>query len=298
MGWKPDAMNIALSRTQWMASAAVAVFLAALGGTAAVQAQSRDRDAPAPPAIEWDKRRLERLERNVRRLEAQLARANRDPNAVPTIIEPDAETVALQARVNEMHDRLLDMEATLRRLNGELESAGMDLGRARQETVEARNEIGPLRTRIAELETRIATLEAGAVQTGAEAGDPQGEFDAAMRLVNEGSLNEGGAAFEAFIKKYPDAEQTPEAHYRLAETLYSRDESELAVASYSRALKGWPQTRWAAEATLKLATSLANIGRNQQACAAAREFDTRYASSSSANARNRSAAIKSRAKCG
>ena len=89
-------MKLALSRTQWMASAAVSVFLAALGGTAAVQAQSRDRDLPPPPAIEWDKRRLERLERNVRRLEAQLNRANRDPNAIPTIIEPDAETVALQ----------------------------------------------------------------------------------------------------------------------------------------------------------------------------------------------------------
>jgi len=297
MGWKPDAMKIALSRTRWMASAAVAVFLAASGGTAAVQAQSRDRDAPPPPAIEWDKRRLERLERNVRRLEAQLSRANRDPNAVPTIIEPGAETIALQAWVNEMSESLRDMEATVRRLNGALEEASMDLTRARQETVEARNELGPMRTRIAELETRIATLESG-VQTGAEAGDPQGEFDAAMRLVNEGALNEGGAAFEAFIKKYPDAPQTPEAHYRLAETLYSRDESELAVASYSRSLKGWPETRWAAEATLKLATSLANIGRNQQACAAAREFDTRYAASSSANARNRSAAIKTRAKCG
>lgn len=297
MGWKPDAMKIALSRTRWMASAAVAVFIASLGGTAVVQAQSRDRDAPPPPAIEWDKRRLERLERNVRRLESQLNRANRDPDAVPTIIEPDPETVALQARVNEMADRLQDMEATLRRVNGALEDANMDLGRARQETVEARNELGPLRTRIAELETRIATLESG-VQAGAEAGDPQGEFDAAMRLVNEGALNEAGAAFEAFVRKYPDAPQTPEAHYRHAETLYSRDETELAVAAYSRSLRGWPETRWAAEATLKLATSLANIGRNQQACAAAAEFDKRYAASSSANARNRSASVKTRAKCG
>ncbi len=290
-------MNLTLSRPQWMASAVVSVFLAALGGTAAVQAQSRDRDVPPPPAIEWDKRRLERLERNVRRLDSQLNR-NRDPNALPILIEPDPETIALQGRVTELAERLQDMEATVRRLNGEIETAGMELGRARQDTVEARNELGPRRTRIAEHETRIATLESG-VQTGAEAqGDPQGEFDAAMRLVNEGALVEAGAAFEAFVKKYPDAAQTPEAHYRHAETLYNRDESELAVAAYSRSLRGWPQSKWAAEATLKLATSLANIGRNQQACAAAAEFDKRYAASSSANARNRSAAIKTRAKCG
>lgn len=287
-------MNIALTKTQWLTSAVAAALLTAIAGTVAVQAQ----DQGPPPAIEWDKRRLERLERNVRKLEAQLARANRDPSAVPTVIEPDAETLALQARVSEMADRLQDMESTVRRLNGEIEGASQDLNRARQDVVEARNELGPMRTRIAELETRIATLETGA-QVGSEAqGDPQGEFDAAMRLVNEGALNEAGSAFEAFVKKYPDAPQTPEAHYRHAETLYNRDESELAVAAYSRALRGWPTERWAAEATLKLATSLANIGRNQQACGAAAEFDKRYAASSSANARNRSAAIKTRAKCG
>lgn len=290
-------MKIALSRKHLMASALTAALLAGVFGTGAVVAQSRD-DA-APPAIEWDKRRLERLERNVRRLENQLARANRGPDAELTIIEPDPEVTALTARFNEMNDKLSDMESTVRRMNGELEEANMALARAREETVASRNELGPLRTRIAELETRIATLEAnGAAGSEEAAGDPQAEYDAALKLVVDGSLIEGGRAFEAFIAKYPDAPQTPEAHYRLAETLYNRDETELAVASYSRSLKGWPQTKWAAEATLKLATSLANIGRNQQACAAVAEFDKRYAATSSANARNRAASIKTRAKCG
>lgn len=290
-------MKIALSRKTLMASAVTAALLAGVFGTGAVVAQSRD-DAP-PPGVEWDKRRLERLERNVRKLENQLARANRGPDAPLTIIEPDPEVTALTGRFNEMTDKLSDMESAMRRLNGELETATMELNRARQDAVEARNELGPLRTRIAELETRIATLESGAVAGSEEAaGDPQVEYDAALKLVQDGSLLEGGRAFEAFIAKYPDAPQTPEAHYRLAETLFNRDEAELAVASYSRSLRGWPETRWAAEATLKLATSLAIIGRNPQACAAVAEFDKRYAASSSATARNRAASIKTRAKCG
>lgn len=289
-------MKIALARKHLMASAVTAALLAGIFGTGAVVAQSRD-DAP-PPGVEWDKRRLERLERNVRRLENQLTR-NRDPNAPLTIIETDPEVAALTARFNEMNDKLSDMESTVRRLNGELEEANMALARAREEAVASRNELGPLRTRIAELETRLSTLEAGPGVGSEEAAvDPQIEYDAALKLVNDGSLIEGGRAFEAFIAKYPEAPQTPEAHYRLAETLYNRDETELAVASYSRSLKGWPQARWAAEATLKLATSLANIERFPQACAAVAEFDKRYAATSSANARNRAASIKTRARCG
>ncbi len=286
MGWKPDAMT----RKQWIASAVTAAILAAAGGTTAVLAQSE-----GPPVIEWDKRRLERLERNVRRLENQLARANRDPNAPPTIIEPDPEVIALQTRVDEMSMRLQDLEMTLQRLTGQLESATFDLQQARRDQTDARNELGPMRTRIAELETRLAAIEeAGAPAAG---GDPQAEYDAALKLMNDGAYTEATGAWEAFVARYPDAAQTPEAYYRLGESLYVRDEPAMAASAYARSLRGWPKTTWAAEATLKLATSLANLGRNAEACAAAAEFDKRYAETSSTRARGRSASVKTRAKC-
>lgn len=275
-----------MNRKQWIASAVTAAFIAAAGG--AVLAQSE-----GPPVIEWDKRRLERLERNVRKLENQLGRANRDPNQPPTIIEPDPEVLALQARVAEMSMAQRDLEDTLRRITGQLETSGFDLAEARREQLELRNEVGPLRTRIAELETRLALLE----QANVAVGDPQADYDAALKLMNDGAYTEASQAWEAFVEKYPEAEQTPEALYRLGESLYVRDEPALAAAAYARSLRGWPKTTWAAEATLKLATSLANIGRNNEACAAAAEFDKRYAETSSARARARSESVKTRAKC-
>ena len=287
-----------MTRKLWIASAAMAVLLIADAGV--VSAQSRDRaEGPPlpPPAIEWDKKRLAQLERNVRKLESQLNR-NRDPNAPPTIIEPDPEVLSLRGQVADLTEKLTDMESTVRRLSGDLETANFDLARARQDQVEARNELGPLRTRLAELETRIATIEQGAQSGSEEAqGDPQAEYDAAMTLMNEQAYTEAGNAFKAFIAKWPDAPQTPEAHYRLAESYFVRDEAELAVQSYARALKGWPQTRWAAEATLKLATSFANLGKNPEACAMVAEFNKRYAATSSATAKTRAASIKSRARC-
>jgi tol-pal system protein YbgF len=288
-----------MNRKLWITSAAMAVFLVADGGAALAQSRRADGPEGPPPAIEWDKRRLQQLERNVRKLESQLHRQNRDPDAPPTIIEPDPEVVALQAQVLQMNDRLRDMEGTIRNLSGDLERATFELGHARDNQQVASQENGQLRTRIAELESRIAAIEAGAQNSGSEAaqGDPQVDFDAAMKLMNDQAYTEAGTAFAAFIEKWPDAELTPEAHYRLAESLYVRDEAALAAQSYARSLKGWPQTRWAAEATLKLATSLANTGRNAEACAALGEFNKRYASTSSANARNRANSIKVRAKC-
>lgn len=288
-----------MTRKLWIASAAMAFLLIADAGV--VSAQSRGRaegPAPPPPAIEWDKKRLAQLERNVRKLEAQLNR-NRDPNAPPTVIEPDPEVLSLRGRVSDLTDKLTDMEITVRRLSGDLETANFDLARARQEQVEARNELGPLRTRLAELETRLIAIEQGGVNAGGEEpqGDPQAEYDAAMKLMNEQAYTEAGNAFKAFIAKWPDAAQTPEAHYRLAESYFVRDEAELAVQSYARALKGWPETRWAAEATLKLATSFANLGKNAEACAMVSEFNKRYAATSSATAKTRAASIKSRARC-
>lgn len=282
-----------MTRNRLIASACAAVLIAGLGGAVGALAQSE------PPAIEWDKRRLERLERNVRRLESQLSRANRDPNAPPTIIEPDAETVALQARVQEINQRLLDMEQTLQRVNGQLETSNYELDQSRREAVRLREEIQPLRDRLARMDERIAALEAAGVAAAARAdADPQAEYDAAAKLLADGQLGESIQAFEAFVQKFPDAEQTPEAYYRLGEAYYNRDEPALAARAYSMSLTGWPKTRWAAEANLKLATSLANINRNSDACGAVAEFDKRYAAASSANARNRAAAIKTRAKCG
>lgn len=282
-----------MTRTRLIASACAAVFIAGLGGAVVAQTQAQ------PPVIEWDKRRLERLERNVRKLENQLSRGNRDPNAPPTIIEPDAEVVALQTRVDEMTQRLQDMEQTLTRVNGQLETANYELDQARREATNARNDVEPLRQRLAQMEERLVRIEAaGAAQAEAAAADPQVEFDAAAKLLADGANGEAIQAFEAFIDKFPDAPQTAEAHYRLGEAYYNRDEPALAARAYSVALKGWPKTKWAAEANLKLATSLANINRNPDACGAVAEFDKRYAASSSANARNRAAAIKTRAKCG
>src|SRR5690606_21118322 len=63
--------------------------VALIGGVVAAQT------VPAP-AIEWNERRLERLERNVRKLEHALTQRNA-AGAPASLLEPDPEVVALMS---------------------------------------------------------------------------------------------------------------------------------------------------------------------------------------------------------
>ena len=93
---------------------AAALGVALIGGGTVVVAQT----APLEP-IQWDRRRLEQLDRNVRRLERAVTQRN--AAGQPVLVEPDPEVVALQGRVGIMDRRLSDLEATVQRVNADIE---------------------------------------------------------------------------------------------------------------------------------------------------------------------------------
>src|SRR5690606_24363688 len=78
--------------------------VALIGGVVAAQT------VPAP-SIEWNERRLERLERNVRKLERAISQNNAAGEQV-SLLESDPEVVALMSRVDLLDRRLGDLEAT------------------------------------------------------------------------------------------------------------------------------------------------------------------------------------------
>jgi TolA-binding protein len=254
-----------------------------------------------PPPIAWDERRLERLDRNVRRLERALTQRNAAGD--PVIIEADPEVVALMGRVDLMDQRLSDLEATLVRMNSETERLTVELDAAERANRDLAGRIDALTRQVAELESARAEAEAAAVadaplQPRSPSGSEAGDFDAAMRLVRDGDVAEAAEAFELFIVTWPESPRLGEAHYRLADLLAGANDADGAVQEYARALRGWPATSWGAEATLRLAALLMGTNRNEQACQALGEFDRRYAERASANGRARAGQLRTQARCG
>jgi tol-pal system protein YbgF len=275
------------------AAAALALILAS--GAPAVARQAD----PAATGVAWDKKRLERLERNLRRVERALNQNN--AAGTPTLIEPDPEVVALTARVEDLARRLEDLEGANQRQNAALDERSAEITALRRQLTQAAGQIDVLTTRLAESESKLAAQEEAAAQSQAigetTAGDPAADFQAAMQLMLDGEYAGAGAAFEAFVQRWPDAPQAAEANYRLGETRYLREDFAGAAAAYATALQGWPRARWASEATLKLAAALNGLKRDTHACGALKEFDRRYAAGSPTALRGRAAALKTRAKC-
>ena len=69
----------------------------------------------------WDAKRLQKLDRNVRKLERSVSRVENKKGAPPILIEPDPEVVALQATVDSQARKLDEQAGSITTLIGQIE---------------------------------------------------------------------------------------------------------------------------------------------------------------------------------
>ena len=277
----------ALLRTR--SAVIVAVGLTLVGGTVVAQTVPQD-------AIVWDTRALNRLTDSVRRLESRIARMNGEQ--VVALTQPDPEFVALQGRVASMDRRLGDVEATLRRVNGDLERMSFQLDESERDNAALRNRVTDAEARVEDLET--AAKEAaelnGPIVANSPTGSAAGDLAAAQRLLSSDPAR-GERALEVVIVTWRDAAEARVADYRLGDIFVDRDDTASAVSAYAAALRGWPATPWAGEATVKLAGALEADAKGDDACRALYEFDGRYAATASPALKAQVAQMKTRLGC-
>ncbi len=248
-----------------------------IAGTTTVVAQT----VPLEP-VQWDKRRLEQLDRNVRRLERAVTQRN--AAGQPVIVEPDPEVA--------------DMEATVQRVNGDLERLTFQLDEAGRDNTALAN-------RVRDTEGRIRTMEAAAareaelnspIPTTSPTGDAARDLTAAVRLVAT-DPQRGDRALQTVILAWPDTPQAREASSRLGDLRVAAGDPAGAVSAYATALQGWPTAPWAAATTLELANALNATDRKTQACTALTEFTRRYAEAASPAVRTRATETRTRIGC-
>lgn len=270
--------------------AVAALGLMLVSGT--VTAQTAQPMAP----VEWDKRALDRLDRNVRRMERALTQRN--AAGQPVVVELDPEVVTLQGQVQIMERRVADLEATFQRVNADNERLTFQLD-------EAVRDNGLLTRRLRSLEDRFDKMEKAAAEeaelngpivANSPTGDAARDLTEAVRLLGADSRR-GERALQTVVVTWPNEVQAREANVRLADYYVSIQELDLAVPAYAESLKDWPRQAWAAETTLKLADVLTTMDRKTQACGALNEFNTRYAPTASAALKTRATQARTRANC-
>lgn len=282
-------------------SALLAVLFASTAAVAVAQ-------TPLPEADPLDDRsvkRVERMEKVVRELRS-IVFQGRDTGK-PVVVQP-AET---DAQIAALNDRVTDLEKTLTRLNGQNETVTFELTKANREAADQKARADALEQRLAAIEKTLGDLQAAAANGQLAAGgvpaadgaapppppaDPAVAFKQARQLLLDGDYANAEQAFSAYVANYPDNTKTPEARYWLGETLFVREAYTDAAAAYIGAIRGWPQSSWAPDATLKLARSMVALKKAAEACRTLDELSKRYPKAPS-QITSRAASTRVAAKC-
>jgi TolA-binding protein len=293
-------------------TASVVMLCLCLGGTMAVAAYAPsaqaqlfgddDKDDPTikpTPDTVWDKKMLERLARDVRKLQRAVQKVE-NKNEPPILIEPDPEVVALQATVSNMSRKLDDASASLTRLTGSLEEANFKLTQLTKQNADLSARVDTLTKRLDLAEARVKDIDTALAPPPpppASTGKPDTDYAQAFALLSSGKLDDAGRAFEAFIQTWPESTQVSEAWFRLGVVRSLKGDMSGAVVALATSLRGWPKNAWAPEANVRLADALVNSNRPNDACAALSEFNKRYAAMATADIKLQAKSLKAKAKC-
>lgn len=282
-----------------LTAAALATLSAAVGvGPAFAQLDPLTSNVGRAADDRSDKR-LDRMEKTVRELRSIVMQGKETGR--PVVVQP-AET---QGQIDLMSQKVTDLEGALRRVNGGLDNLTTDITAMRRENAQlAANgqALAAANARIDALERQMTALTAAAVAARTPppppvaSNDPGADFDRAMRLYTDGQFRAAAASFQTYLDAHADAEDAREANYYLGESKYRQGDFQGASIGYIGAIRGWPTTSWAPDATVKLALALVEVRKADQACQVLQEFVSRYPRAG-ASVKAAATQAKARARC-
>ena len=280
-----------MNNRHFAAACGCALMLAASASARAQTPGDAYQEAVPPPEVyettnnKAIDRRLDRTEKALRELRAIVLKAQ--AQGAPVEVRPTGPDPIL----TDLQARFADLEASVRDMTGQNEALRFELEQAKRQGADALAEVRALSAKVDALAANAvvaAPVEPGAeeVPAGAPvAGDEAAAYQQARSILDGGDLAGGAQAMQVFVQRYPNSTRVPTAHYWMGRAYAGRNDNGAAAAAFAQSLKGWPQTSWAADATVQLAGSLVAIKRTGDACRALSEFDSRYGAKASANVR-------------
>lgn len=251
------------------------------------------------PLDAHDAKRLDRMEKVVRELRSIVFQMK--DTGKPVVVQP-ADT---DARLQDLTTRLSDLEQSLTRVNGSLETTAHELDETRRANADLTAQVKALSDQVATLQKAQAATpppapaaEAAPPPSPAEAKASAADaFSKARELMLSGDYDSAESAFAAYVQTYPDSPRTPEARYWWGKTLSAKGDHARAASAYLGAVRSWPKTTWAPDAVVELARSLVVLKKPDDACAALAALPRHYPKAPAAVAR-RAEGVSHEAKCG
>jgi tol-pal system protein YbgF len=124
----------------------------------------------------------------------------------------------------------------------------------------------------------------------------QEQYDRAFDLLREANYEDAGTAFQTFIAKNPQDKLIDNAKYWYGETLYVRGKFDASAVAFADAYKQNPKGNKAPDSLLKLAMSLENVDKTQDACATLESLKSNFPNAA-LNTRQRADQERTKLKC-
>lgn len=96
----------------------------------------------------------------------------------------------------------------------------------------------------------------------------EAQYEYAFGLLRQAEYNDAELALRTFLDMHPDDLLAGNAQYWLGETYYVRANYQQAAMTFAEGYKKYPNSGKAPDNLLKLAMSLGELGKNQEACVA------------------------------
>jgi tol-pal system protein YbgF len=250
---------------------------------------------------------------------------------------PDPAVTAVQQRADDIDQSIRRLSGQIEVVQHDVDEAKRGAGASHDAVIELRAQLQSLSDRIGRLEAQLnaqavappqpqAAVEPPPPEDRRGRGAPRGAADATDRaqaenqtvlggpptspaateaaayrnaaaLQDQGDYAGASQAWQDYIAHFGASAKGKEARYRLGESLYIQSDYGQAARAYAEALKGWPKTGWAPDATVKLSAALAQLGRREEACSVVGEFDTRYGPTAPAAVKSRARSVRTKAAC-
>lgn len=101
-------------------------------------------------------------------------------------------------------------------------------------------------------------------------------YDTAFSKLQQGDYAGAETALRRFISTYPQHALAANAQYWLGETYYVRNNFDAAAKAFATGYQTYPQSSKAPDSLLKLALSLSNLNKNDEACVTLAQLQNQY----------------------
>lgn len=249
--------------------------------------------APAAHAQEDVSEQLDRLERDVNFLQKQVYRGG----ATDGTGAPITNAGQVEVRFSQMDEQIRQIRGQIEQTQFQAKKASDDLKKLsddvdfrlraleqKQAAMDAAAAAAPAPVAEAEHPSEPAKYQAAggeaAALTGNDFPDANAHYSHAFKLLNEKKYAEAGASFDAFVKKYPSDPLTSNSYYWLGESYYARQDYTRAAESFRKGYEANTDGQKAPDNLLKLAMSLNQVKRTNEACIVLKQVMSKYAEAS------------------